>query len=105
MELGIETRILHEQVGWACADAGVDLLFTFGAAAESIAVGAAKKGMREDSIFHNPNPSAPDISATQILEALQKGDVILIKASRALAAERIIDALKKARPIGKEKKS
>lgn len=103
LELGIETRILHEQVGWACADAGVDLLFTFGAAAESIAVGAAKKGMRETSIFHNPNPSAPDISATQILDALQKEDVILIKASRALAAERIIDALQKTCAIGKEK--
>ncbi|MBQ8175171.1 MAG: UDP-N-acetylmuramoyl-tripeptide--D-alanyl-D-alanine ligase [Clostridia bacterium] len=104
LELGTETRILHEQVGWACADAGIDLLFTFGAAAENIAVGAAKKGMHEELIFHNPDPSAPDISAMQILTALQPRDVILIKASRALAAERIIDTLKKQRCNGKENK-
>lgn len=103
LELGTETRILHEQVGWACTDTGVDLLFTFGAAAESIAVGAEKKGMDSRKIFHNPNPSAPDISATQIISAMQEGDVILIKASRALAAERIIEALKNLTETGKEK--
>ena len=102
LELGTETRILHEQVGWACTDTGTDLLFTFGAAAESIAVGAEKKGMASERIFHNPDPSAPDISTMQIASVMQKGDVILIKASRALAAERIIRSLKNLTKNGKE---
>lgn len=94
LELGTETRILHEQVGWACADAGVDLLFTFGAAAESIAVGAERRGMDGGHILHNPDPSAPYLSAAQVLSVVKEKDVILIKASRALAAERIIEILK-----------
>lgn len=95
LELGTETRILHEEVGIACADAGVALLFTFGAAAENIANGAIRRGMPAARIVRNPNPSAHEVSALQIYERMQPGDVLLIKASRALAAEQIVTQLKK----------
>ena len=95
LELGVETRILHEGVGVACAEAGVDLLYTFGAAAENIAIGAARRGIPRENIRQNPDPSAPEVSAAQLHADLQKNDVLLIKASRALAAERIITHLEK----------
>lgn len=95
LELGRETRILHEGVGVACAEAGIDLLYTFGAAAENIAIGAARRGFPKESIRQNPDPSAPEVSAAQVYADLQKNDVLLIKASRALAAERILTHLEK----------
>lgn len=93
LELGTETRILHESVGVSCAEANIDLLYTFGAAAESIAIGAARRGTPRENIRQNPNPSAPEVSAAQIYADLKENDVLLIKASRALAAERIIACL------------
>ncbi len=90
LELGAESRILHEEIGVYCHKAGVDLLFTFGAAAESIANGAIRAGMPPHRIFHNPNPSAHEVSVLQLQEQIQAGDVVLVKASRALTAERIV---------------
>ena len=90
LELGDQTRKLHEAAGEACVAAGVTQLFTFGAAAENIAAGAERCGMKKEAIHHNPNPAAPEISAGQLSEYLQPGDILLIKASRALAAERIL---------------
>lgn len=89
LELGEKTRLLHEEVGRYYAKSGLSLLFTFGAAAESIAIGARHGGMQERCIFSNPNPTDPATSADQIKGVLRTGDVLLIKASRALAAERI----------------
>lgn len=93
LELGEETRRLHEEVGAYYAARGVDLLFTFGAAAENIATGARRAGMAAACIFSNPNPTDHATSAAQINRVLKAGDVILLKASRALAAERILERL------------
>lgn len=90
LELGAESRILHEEVGIACHRAGIDLLFTFGAAAESIANGAIRAGIPADRIFRNPNPSAHEVSVAQLQEQLRPRDVLLVKASRALTAEKIV---------------
>jgi UDP-N-acetylmuramoyl-tripeptide--D-alanyl-D-alanine ligase len=89
MELGEHTRALHEEIGAYYARSGLDLLFTLGAAAGSIADGARQAGMRADCLFTNPNPSDHAASAQQINRHIRHGDVLLIKASRALAAERI----------------
>ena len=104
LELGAETRILHEEVGVACAEAGVDLLYTFGAAAENIAIGAARRGVPVENIRQNPDPSAPEVSAAQLYADLRENDVLLIKASRALAAERIIARLEEYAAKGAVKK-
>ena len=90
LELGEETRRLHEEVGAYYAQKGIDMLFTFGAAAENIAVGARRAGMPDSRIFSNPNPAEPMVSAAQINSVYRVGDVLLLKASRTIAAERIL---------------
>ncbi len=89
-ELGRETRVLHERIGRLVAEAHADLLFTFGAAAESIADGAEEAGMPEKAIFRNPNPHAHALTAEQLASHLEEGDLVLLKASRGMTAERIL---------------
>lgn len=93
LELGEHTRALHEEVGEFAARSGIDLLFTFGAAAQHYASGARRAGMADGCIFENPNPCRPEDSANALLSILREGDVLLIKASRALQAERIADMI------------
>lgn len=93
LELGSETRRLHEAVGAHFAAQKIDHLFTLGAAAEGYAIGAARAGMPKERIFTNPCPTAYAASAAQIKKVLQTGDVLLIKASRALHAENILPLL------------
>ncbi len=89
-ELGRETRVLHERIGRLVADVGTDLLFTFGAAAESIADGALQAGMPHEAIFRNPDPTAHELTAAQLAACLREEDVVLIKASRGMTAENIL---------------
>ena len=93
LELGEYTRALHEEIGEFVAKTGVDLLFTFGAAAQHYASGARRAGMAEECIFENPNPCRPEDSAAALLSVLREGDALLIKASRALRAEQIADMI------------
>ncbi|MBQ1244860.1 MAG: UDP-N-acetylmuramoyl-tripeptide--D-alanyl-D-alanine ligase [Clostridia bacterium] len=92
-ELGENTRVLHEGVGEYMAKNGLDLLFTFGLIAENYKTGAIRGGMTESAIFTNPDVASPDESGMALVRELREGDVLLIKASRAMAAEKIINYL------------
>lgn len=93
LELGEAARPLHEEVGRYFASKGLPLLFTFGAIAENYATGARAAGMAEETIYRNPDPTAPEKSAAALARVLRQGDILLVKASRQLAAERIPQAL------------
>ena len=93
-ELGEESERLHEQVGADFALAGGEALFTFGESADGIARGAILHGIETESVFRNPDVKSPAISGEMLLHFLKSGDVLLVKASRGAAAERIIEYLK-----------
>ena len=93
LELGSQTRRFHEEIGAHFASAGLDFLLTFGVAAGNFATGAAAAGMPAAHILQNADPNRPEISAQQLKNILCSGDVLLVKASRALAAERILALL------------
>ncbi len=93
-ELGSETRVLHEKLGEFVADKKLDKLFTYGLAASSVASSAKKCGMAEGDIYDNPDITDPLASGKAILEVIKPGDIILFKASRAMAAEKIITFLR-----------
>lgn len=92
-ELGENTRALHEGVGEYMAKNGLDLLFTFGPIAENYKTGAIRGKMNEGYIFTNTDVSSPEASGEALVRELKEGDVLLIKASRAMAAEEIIKYL------------
>lgn len=96
-ELGDKSKLLHEELGAFCAKLSLDYLFPFGREASDIARGAREGGMSKECIFINDNENDPNKSAAAIASLLQEGDTVLIKASRALCAERVTKELKRIR--------
>ena len=89
-ELGDYAESAHKGVGEFAGKAGIDALFTLGDNAKWIAEGAKSVGMSPDSVF-----SFDDIdSLNKSLDAfIKKGDTVLVKASRAMALERVTEFL------------
>ncbi len=92
-ELGDQTHRLHEMVGAEVASLDLSTLVTLGELAVGIAEGAAAHGMKEDKVFMFRDSSDLSEAAKVLNHVLRPNDVVLIKASRAIAAERMIGAL------------
>ena len=93
-ELGSETRPQHEKLGEFVASLGLDGLVTFGIASVCTADSAKKCGMPEERILSEINPVAAEDCGRKLASMLKKGDVLLVKASRGMAAEKVISYLK-----------
>lgn len=94
LELGAHAAALHAEVGAAAAASGVDLLFTVGgSAAEALAHAAIAAGMSAGSVryVHTSDEAADALSA-----AVRAGDVVLVKGSRGIRTDRVVDRLKAA---------
>ena len=92
-ELGGAHAAGHREVGEAAA-AVLDLLVVVdgapGGAASGIAEGALAAGMAPDLVVTAADPaSAVDVA----LAVVAPGDVVLVKASRGIELERVVDAL------------
>lgn len=98
-ELGEYSRLLHDQLGVYAARAGVGVLFTYGTLAESIAASAVQNGIRAENVYVNLNCTDPAPTGDMIMSALRPGDVLLVKASRAVAAEAVLEYIKKKKQI------
>lgn len=89
-ELGDITESAHFDVGRWAAEMGLDGLITVGEWAEKMAEGARQEGLPEACIsIHR------DLASVQIFmrKAFRKGDCILIKGSRGMKMEILLDAL------------
>lgn len=97
-ELGEATRRMHETVGEEVATLGVSVLMTLGELGVSIAEGALGAGMADECICMIRELDDLTQAAHKLWTMLRPGDVVLLKASRAVAAERMIEALRVTRP-------
>jgi UDP-N-acetylmuramoyl-tripeptide--D-alanyl-D-alanine ligase len=88
-ELGEQSVAAHREVGRRAAEAGVDRLVVVGPRAVDIADAARAAGLRDVVEFADV-PAA--VAAVRLI--VSPGDVVLLKASRAMAFERIGQALK-----------
>ena len=90
MELGRYARNAHKQIGILAARSGVAGLYATGGFADTVAEGAAGAGMGRGKIFIG--------TREQIVEALKRrsgpGDWILVKGSRLMAMEKVVEGLK-----------
>ena len=93
-ELGACAESAHEAVGLEFARRGGAMLYTFGSLADTIANGAILGGMQSENVFRNADISRPDISGEMLISTLRAGDMLLVKASRAVKAEKVIEYLK-----------
>jgi len=95
LELGEYSRLMHDQLGQYVAQMQVQKLFCYGSMADIIAEAAIKKGIRAENVFVCVDTRDPQGMADMILSALEPGDVLFVKASRAVQAERVIECMKK----------
>lgn len=89
-ELGSYSTEAHIEVGAEVVKNGVDILFTVGELALDIAASASNCGAK--NIFAFEDNDCKEI-AKSVMENTSEGDVILFKASRAMALEKVIEAL------------
>lgn len=91
LELGENSEQLHREVGRYLAESGAKVLFAYGKRAEAIATSAVRNGMRPENVYVDALAEGPEKIGDMIIHALKRGDVLLVKASRGMAAERVIE--------------
>ncbi|HEY5516840.1 MAG TPA: UDP-N-acetylmuramoyl-tripeptide--D-alanyl-D-alanine ligase [Coriobacteriia bacterium] len=89
-ELGSLTELAHFSLGEVVARSGIDVLVTVGARALRIADGAVAEGMEPSDV----RPCEGVEEASEVLDdLLAPGDLVLVKASRCMQLERIIEGM------------
>jgi UDP-N-acetylmuramoyl-tripeptide--D-alanyl-D-alanine ligase len=94
MELGEETVTAHLEAGSMVAELGASYLFAMGDHAGEMLKGALIKGLPPERAIEAE--SHQDM-AQKIGEAIKKGDLILLKGSRKIGLEKVIQGLKERR--------
>lgn len=92
LELGPESPALHRDVGVQLASQGITQLIACGPLARNMAEGARSAGMAADRV-HETADSA--VAAALCKRLAQAGDVVLVKGSRGMAMERVVEQLMK----------
>jgi UDP-N-acetylmuramoyl-tripeptide--D-alanyl-D-alanine ligase len=95
LELGIKTEKAHRAVGETVAKTA-EILFAIGERAQMIASEAQKKGMKPENIYcfsRSTSKITSEDPAKKIQSILKTGDVILVKGSRLMKLEKIVEAL------------
>lgn len=84
-ELGEQSVDLHRRVGQVVGQLGLDLLLTLADRDEAEALAAGAKGVNTLAFGDS------DSLVKRLLELVQPGDRILVKASRSVALDRVVD--------------
>lgn len=87
-ELGVNSELFHRAVGGYFAEAGIDRLIAIGDLARYIAEGAVERGMEQAAYY-----ASLDMAKDALLRELRAGVTILVKASRSMAFEKIVEFL------------
>ncbi|MFH1623959.1 MAG: UDP-N-acetylmuramoyl-tripeptide--D-alanyl-D-alanine ligase [Pseudomonadota bacterium] len=90
LELGEFTELAHMQIGRLVSQLGIDYLFTLGQNSTGIARGAIEGGMNVENVYME-NGYQEIVSKLKAVVA--KGDCILVKGSRAMRMELIVEGL------------
>ena len=87
-ELGPVSEKAHQEVGKLAVDYGTDILITVGRKSRMTAQAAREKGLPRGSVFTTDGVD----KAAEILRAIiEPGDVVLIKGSRFLGLEKLVN--------------
>jgi len=89
LELGPDSRNLHSAIGAATAHAGVEALWAVGEYSEWVASGAQEHGMK-GPVSH---ASRLEDVAGQVYDFLRPGDALLVKGSRGMRMEALVEEI------------
>jgi UDP-N-acetylmuramoyl-tripeptide--D-alanyl-D-alanine ligase len=92
LELGTHADRLHAECGRAAAGAGLDLLIAVGGdPAARLADAARAAGMSAAAVIHVPaSAEAADLAQRKV----RPGDLVLVKGSRGIRTDLVVDRLK-----------
>ncbi|MFQ5417715.1 MAG: UDP-N-acetylmuramoyl-tripeptide--D-alanyl-D-alanine ligase [Myxococcota bacterium] len=89
-ELGNTADTAHRELGRTAGDLCIDFLFALGDRADAVAAGAIEGGMSPDHIHIGRDHE--DV-ASRVMELVASGDWVLVKGSRAMKMERVVELL------------
>lgn len=89
LELGLDEELFHYQTGQAIDAEKIDYVFTYGALGQFIASGA-KGSFGSERVFSFQDK---DELVQSLEEMLQGGELILVKASRGMKLEEVVESL------------
>ncbi|MDR1713195.1 MAG: UDP-N-acetylmuramoyl-tripeptide--D-alanyl-D-alanine ligase [Coriobacteriales bacterium] len=90
LELGPDELQLHADIGQQAAASGIDLLLAVGERSRAMAAAARRAGMPQRCVICVPDARA---AADYLLSKQRDAAVILVKASRGLGLEKVVQAL------------
>lgn len=90
-ELGEYSDSIHFAVGKSIPKELFSNLYFFGNQADNLRCGALRGGYSDTQIFTNTDISRPEITTMQIKSTAENGELVLMKASRFMKLERILD--------------
>lgn len=96
LELGKESQNLHTQIGAMVPEMNFDLLITVGEMAKFFVKGAKGRGMR--SVFHFATVQEV---IDFLCDTVSEGDVLLVKGSRGMKMEQVVESLLQLTPVFK----
>jgi UDP-N-acetylmuramoyl-tripeptide--D-alanyl-D-alanine ligase len=89
LELGQDASQLHREAGREIAAAGIDVLWGVRGLAREILAGAREVGMTNTRFFNSAEEAA-----TAIVDEVQVSDLVLVKGSRGVATDKVVEALR-----------
>jgi UDP-N-acetylmuramoyl-tripeptide--D-alanyl-D-alanine ligase len=99
LELGPEAQEMHRDVGRFLAGLPLSRLIVCGSLGREIAAGARQAGMPSDAIVMLSDASA---AADLLKKSVGRGDVVLVKASRGMRMEQIVQGLTGMKAVTKQ---
>ena len=91
LELGEESAALHREAGREIAGFGVEVLWGVRGDARALVEGAREAGMSAEATrFFDSSEEAADALAAQV----RTGDLVLVKGSRGVHTEKIVERLR-----------
>lgn len=91
LELGDDTERFHREIGQKAASLNIDYLYVYGELGRHIVDGAKKSNFPEERIFYG----SKDEISQKVIEHLKPDTWILIKGSRGMKMETVIQQLKR----------
>jgi UDP-N-acetylmuramoyl-tripeptide--D-alanyl-D-alanine ligase len=91
LELGVAAAFFHAEAGRRAVRSGWDILVTVGPLGVNAARAARQSGMASERVY---SFSSSEEAADRILDIVGAGDLVLVKGSRGIRTDRIVERLK-----------
>jgi UDP-N-acetylmuramoyl-tripeptide--D-alanyl-D-alanine ligase len=99
LELGENEKTIHRDTGEKLAKSGIDMLIGVRGLANELVKGARKAGMKQSEFAEDS-----DEAGNLLVQGIRSGDVVLIKGSRGVRTEKVVEKLLQKFELGEKNK-